>query len=240
MWIRSINMNSGAQNSNSSNVRLWSELIFTRTTLDTVNWNTEKSTLNLNLPSPAEALAVMAGCTLLQSAQDAPFVEFFNYSGRVSILDPPQTQLFNASVHQQQYASGGTGGFERGFHIVLFAVFLINVMVLVYWIWRREWFADFSEPTSLFALAINSPPSEKLADCSCGADASSGERFKHHWRLEGQGGHLYMSSPDTFDEAEDSPSASPFKRRRKVFGQTFEMISSPLTKAAERRGRHRL
>jgi hypothetical protein len=37
----------------------------------------QKMELNPALPSPAEALAVMASSTLLMSATDSPFVEFW-------------------------------------------------------------------------------------------------------------------------------------------------------------------
>ena len=94
--------------------------------------------LSLDLPSPAEALAVMSGCTLLQSAQDAPFVEFWNYSS--TYLDTPQIQWFNASIRAQAYASGGMWGYQKVFFIVLFAVFALNVFILVSWFIHREWY----------------------------------------------------------------------------------------------------
>ncbi len=73
MWVASINMASGVIGGNSSTARLWSELIFSDPLKD---WKTGELLPNINLPSPAEALAVMSGCTLLQSALDAPFVEY--------------------------------------------------------------------------------------------------------------------------------------------------------------------
>ena len=83
-----------------STARLWTELILTNTSVDYSLYPPPMS-LQPAFPSPAEALAVMAGCTLIQSSQDAPFVEFWNYS--VNILDEPQIQYFNASVKAQQY-----------------------------------------------------------------------------------------------------------------------------------------
>jgi hypothetical protein len=58
-------LNDGIVNGNGTNSR-----VLTQLTLQTPQ-------LNPSLPSIAEALAVMAGSTLLQSTKDAPFVEFF-------------------------------------------------------------------------------------------------------------------------------------------------------------------
>ena len=225
MWIRSINLNSGILNSNASNARLWTELILTNASY---NWATSDVEFSIALPSPAEALAVMAGCTLLQSAQDAPFVTFWNYS--TTSLDEPQTQWFNASVRAQEYASGGQKGYQKAFFLVLVLVFLINVFVLIYWFVHREWYTDFSDPPNLFSFAINSPPSEKLAECTCGGGPQSGERFKYYWKLGQDGGHVYMESPEIV-EMTDSPN---LRKRRRTLSEAFESMSSPVAKAAER------
>ena len=244
IWLSSLNLNNGALDSNASMARLWTEFILTN---DSANWEGVIELSNA-LPSPAEALAVMSGCTLIQSAQGAPFVEFWNYSS--PLLDTPQTQWFNASVRAQQYASGGSSGYQKGFYIVrnrwvetfqclrhmltlqslcsqvLFVVFSINTVVLISWFINRAWYLDFSDPTNLFSLAINSPPSEKLADCSCGGSPRKGEQFKYYWRLGTEGGHVYMESPE-LDETDQSSTLE----RRRTFGETFEMVTSPVVKA---------
>ena len=226
MWLRSINMNSGLLNSNSSNARLWTEFILTYSN-SSINWETNGVQLSMALPSPAEALAVMSGCTLLQSAQDAPFVLFWDYSS--PYLNAPQIQYFNASVRAQQYASGGMPGYQRGFHLILFTDFVINIIVLVYWFVHREWYTDFSDPTNLFSLAINSPPSEKLAECTCGGGERSGERFRYGWKLGREDGHVFMESPE-FNEMEESPEL----KRQRGFSETYEMVKSPVVKVTER------
>jgi hypothetical protein len=176
----------------------------------------------------------MAGCTLLSSAKDAPFVHFFNYSSRSNILDPPQTQFFNASVHQQQYASGGTIGYERAFYVVLFAVFFINIWILISWFWHRDWYVDFSDPVNLFALAINSPPSLKLAEQSCDDDSKDGDRFKQIWRLSASsGGHVIMDSPEIDLDGEDKVDESPAVRRRRAWSKVSHSMASPATKVAK-------
>jgi hypothetical protein len=217
MWARALELNTGYFDSNGTNPRLLTELVLTNASVD---WSTGQMQLSNGLPSPAEALAVMSGCTLLQSAQDAPYVEFWNYSS--TYLNTPQIQWFNATIRAQQYASGGISGYQKSFFVVLFAVFLINVSILAYWIFHREWYQDFSDPTNLFSLAINSPPSKKLADCSCGAVEQGGERFKYHWKLENHDGHVIMEeSPEVneLSDLEDSPNARKRKRFSKILNR---------------------
>lgn len=94
-----IDLGTGLLDGNASNARLWTELILTNSSVD---WSLPDAPMSLEpaFPSPAEALAVMAACTLIVSSIDAPFVEFWNFS--TTILDEPQAQFFNASVRAQQ------------------------------------------------------------------------------------------------------------------------------------------
>jgi hypothetical protein len=78
-------------------------------------------------------------------------------------------------------------------------------------------YSDFSDPTNLFSLAINSPPSKKLADCSCGAVKDSGDRFKYHWKMGDHDGHIVMESPDA-EELDDLGDGSPSLRKRMRYG----------------------
>ncbi|KAK5113040.1 hypothetical protein LTR85_011062 [Meristemomyces frigidus] len=211
-WGRSLSLNDGFYNGNGSNARLLTQLILTT------------PQLNPALPSMAEALAVMAGCTLLQSATDAPFVEFWNYT--LPSMTPGQYQNFNASVRAQQYQSGGTQAYQKAFTLVLFAVFGLNVMALVYFVTHQDWYTDFSEPTNLFSLAVNSPPSKELAG-SCGGGPAGGQ-FNVSWKLNRDGEHVFMESREK-DEVENEGS-SPRLRRRRV-SEGLEVLMSPLRKA---------
>jgi hypothetical protein len=101
-------------------------------------------------------------------------------------------QAFNASIRAQQFASGGTTTYQRGFSVVLLAVFLCNVLVLVYFIIYGEFVTDFSEPLNLFALAINSPPSQAMRG-SCGA-GPEGDQLALKWGVEMEHQHLFISS----------------------------------------------
>lgn len=166
--------------------------------------------LNPELPSMAEAIAVLSGCTLLKSFIDAPFVPFFvsdltephsptdvayigqNYTlpkGATS-LPIPETQYFNATIVAQQYASGGVDHPSKAWLIILILVFAMNIFVLIYFIFHRGLVTDFSEPPNLFALAVNSPPSQALAG-SCGG-GPEGKQYMVNWFVNHEGEHLYM------------------------------------------------
>jgi len=66
-WSNSMSLNTGIMDADASNSRLLTQLIL---------HDDDKGDIDLNptLPSPAEALAVMSGCTLLMSALEAPYV----------------------------------------------------------------------------------------------------------------------------------------------------------------------
>ncbi|OCL08619.1 hypothetical protein AOQ84DRAFT_37209 [Glonium stellatum] len=175
-WANSMSLNTGIVDANSSNSKLLMQLML------------QQPELNKALPSPAEALAVMAGCTLLMSSQDSPFVEYWNYSSNP--LNSPETQYFNASIRAQEYASGPMSSSSRGFMIILVLVFVLNVFVLGYFLFHRGLVTDFSEPPNLFTLAVNSPPSHLMAG-SCGG-GPEGKQYQVNWFVNTEGDHLYM------------------------------------------------
>ncbi|KAA8572659.1 hypothetical protein EYC84_003253 [Monilinia fructicola] len=57
---------------------------------------------------------------------------------------------------------------QHMFYLVLILVFLTNIFCLCYFIRQRGLVTDFTETQNLFALAVNSPPSQRLGG-SCGA-----------------------------------------------------------------------
>ncbi|KAK4561394.1 hypothetical protein LTR86_004711 [Recurvomyces mirabilis] len=209
-WSRSLALNDGTFDGNGSNARLLTQLMLTQ------------PKLNPALPSMAEALAVLAGCTLLSSSVDAPFIGYWNYS--LPVLDSDDNyQTFAASIRAQQYASGGFQPYQKAFHIVLVAVLVMNVACLLYFLTHRHWYTDFSEPTTLFSLAVNSPPCQELAG-SCGG-GPEGEHYKVSWKLNTEGEHVYLESLQK-EESGDRKS-SPLIRRRRKLSQGFDLISSP-------------
>jgi hypothetical protein len=69
-WANSLSLGTGLMDANASTSRLLTQLIIKPT-------NPEKVELSPALPSLAEALAVLSGCTLLLSMVDTPFVTFW-------------------------------------------------------------------------------------------------------------------------------------------------------------------
>ncbi|KAF2721114.1 hypothetical protein K431DRAFT_225055 [Polychaeton citri CBS 116435] len=211
-WSRSLSLNNGFLGANASNARLLTQLIVIP------GWSGQPALSGFQ-PSMAEALAVMAGCTLIQSSKDAPFVEFWNYtSPNYNILDPGQYQYFNASIRAQQFASGGVDGSQKGWFLVLFSVFIINLLILIYFSIHRHWYPDFSEPQNLFNIAVNSPPSDHV---SCGGNPH-GQEYKVPWKLNTSNtGHIYIEN-----NSEGEPLQHTLKRRVSAF--TDKMSESPL------------
>lgn len=106
------------------------------------------------------------------------------------LLEIFQTQYFDASLQAQQYASGGVNDLARAWIPVLALVFVMNIFVLIYFLFHRGLVTDFSEPPNLFALAVNSPPSHLLAG-SCGG-GPEGKQYRVNWFVNHEGSHLFM------------------------------------------------
>ena len=181
-WGEAISLGVGVSNGNASNARLLTQLVPT-------NYS-----LNPAMPSIAEALAVLAGCTLILSAQDAPYLHYWNHTPDVSTLDKPEYQSFRARLQTQEYASGGTQPWQNIFYLVLLIVFATNVMCLVYFSIRGGPVTDFTEPPSLFSLAINSPSSDGL-EGSCGSGPQNEQlRARWHIKMNRERDHLYIEN----------------------------------------------
>ncbi|KAH5478869.1 hypothetical protein HBI22_073020 [Parastagonospora nodorum] len=186
-WSNSLSLQTGIMDGDASNSRILSQMMLSPTNPDPENMQVN---LSPALPSMGEALAVMAGCTLLMSMMDAPFVTHpWNYT--LPKIENDQFQYFHASIQAQQYASGGVdSAAARAWVVVLILVFLLNIFVLIYFILHRGLVTDFSEPPNLFALAVNSPPSHVLAG-SCGG-GPEGKQYMVNWFVNREGNHLFM------------------------------------------------
>ncbi|KAF2017000.1 hypothetical protein BU24DRAFT_141896 [Aaosphaeria arxii CBS 175.79] len=180
-WANSMSLGTGLMNGDASNSRLLTQLILSKD--DKGDYD-----LSSGLPSVGEALAVMSGCTVLKSTLDARLSDGWKFPR--AMLEEYQTQEFNASLVAQQYASGGNGDASRAWNIILLLVFLMNIFVLIYFLVHRGLVTDFSEPPNLFALAVNSPPSQLLAG-SCGG-GPEGKQYLVNWFVNTEGDHLYM------------------------------------------------
>jgi len=189
-WASAVNLGSGITASQASTERL----IMQMTPLYSNSSNTY--TLNPSLPSVAEALAVLAGCTLILSSRHSPFVQGWNYTSPPSILPTPAYQHFSATLQAAGYASGGTEKWQGVFYVILVFAFLTSAISLIFMIVeaRGHQITDFTEPQNLFALAVNSPPSERLHG-ACGA-GPVGRQWKERWviGLEEMDAHYYIRS----------------------------------------------
>lgn len=154
-WRLSMDLNGGITNNNASNARIITQLAL------------DSPSLPRSLPSMAEALAVYASSTLIAGSIDTPFRHYWDHDETI-LGAPGQMQSFNASLRTQQYTSGHISSWQSIFYIILVLVFCINLLCLVYFILRSGLVTDFTEPQNLFALAVNSPPSDSL-NGSCGA-----------------------------------------------------------------------
>ncbi|KAL8727732.1 MAG: hypothetical protein Q9166_005845 [cf. Caloplaca sp. 2 TL-2023] len=205
-WATALSLNSGISDGAASNARLLSQLIPTTQALDP------------SLPSIAEALAVLSGCTLLLSSTDTPFIHFWNYSTTVSTLAEPQYQAFRATLRTRDYASGGTQKWQGIFYVVLFLTFATNLFCLVYFLVRHGLVTDFIEPQNLFTLSLNSPPSLAL-DGACGG-GPEGEQLIMNWHvtMDQEREHFYIQSGQ----------GPPAITRRPKRPLEFEMDTSPV------------
>lgn len=169
-WGMALSLNAGITDGLSANARLLTQLIPTMNTLDP------------SLPSISEALAVLAGNTLLLSSLDSPFIHYWNYSATIEVLKDPRYQPFNATIRTSTYQSGGTQHWQGLFYIILLLVFLINLCCFSYLVMSGGLVTDFIEPQNLFCLSLNSPPSEVL-EGTCGGGPEK-EHFSSKWNIK--------------------------------------------------------
>ena len=203
-WIMAVNLNDGLNDGKSANARLLTQLMPTGFKLD-------RST-----PSISEALAVMAGCTLMLSGLGSPFVHFWNYTGDNNIVTEPQTQYFNATLRTQDYSSGGTQNWQSLFYVVLVTVFVMNIGCLIWFFIRSNFITDFTEPENLFCISLNSPPSHRL-EGACGGGPEK-EQIATKWTIgmDQEREHYYL------EEGENQP-----RSRKKAKSKNFEMADRP-------------
>ena len=206
-WGMALSLNDGITDGQSTNARLLTQMIPT------------SNALNPSLPSTSEALAVLAGNTLVLSALGSPFIHYWNYS--TPTLAEPQYQAFNATLRISNYASGGTAEWQGVFYIVLTLVFIINLLCLIYFGVKGSRVTDFMEPQNMFALSLNSPPSAVLGG-TCGAGPEK-EHYRTNWHIHAdrKSRHLYVVN--------SNPGGAVHKRS--VSQQTdYEMEASPMAR----------
>ncbi|UQC84683.1 uncharacterized protein CLUP02_10179 [Colletotrichum lupini] len=185
-WRLSMDINGGAQNNNASNARILTQFVL------------QEPQLNPLLPSIAEALAVYASSTLIIGGLNTPFEHYWRHE-KMQLGAPGSLDPFNASIRTQEYTSGHSAEWQKCFYLVLALVFVINVICLAYLLSRSGLVTDFTEPQNLFALAVNSPPSEQLKG-SCGGGPVKRDLVVP-WRV----GYTSGANHYFFEEANDRP-----------------------------------
>ena len=216
-WGIALSLNAGKNAAAASDARLLSQFVPTGRGLDP------------KLPSIAEALAVLAGNTLLSSTFDTPFIHYWNYSTPDSLLTP-SPEPFNATLSVQDYSSGGQQHWQSMFYVVLAAVFLVNLMCLGYFITHTGLVTDFMEPQNLFALSLNSPASQVM-EGTCGGGPQP-QHYNSTWHIGmNRNEHFYIESPD-----------DPLTRRRRNFPNQdieLDMVKSPVAEMYNRLSKKR-
>ncbi|KAF7158923.1 hypothetical protein CNMCM5623_004102 [Aspergillus felis] len=190
-WSNSLSLNSGITDGRASNARLLMQFI------PALDNRTKTYSLDPKLPSVGEALAVLAGSTLILGSMNAPFVQFFNYTKTDNVssaLAEPVPQYFEATVRAVGYASGGTEQWQNVFYLILVFAFLTSAIILAFMLFevRGRQITDFTEPQNLFALAMNSPATAQLQG-ACGAGPHGrqlNERFSV--AMEEEDEHYYI------------------------------------------------
>lgn len=208
-WAYAIALDAGRADSNAALDHVLAELI------------PESPTLDARHPSIAEALAVLAGNTLLLSTVDSPFVHYWNQT-RPS-LESPRIEYFRATISTRDYASGGTQGWQNVFYLVLGSIFVLNSFCLFWLFLRKGYITDFIEPQNLFALSVNSPPGSALKG-SCGGGPEN-EQLMTRWfiNIDPDREHYYIQ------EGEHQPVRKEKKMTKKK--REYELTASPTVNA---------
>ncbi|RAK72311.1 uncharacterized protein BO72DRAFT_389887 [Aspergillus fijiensis CBS 313.89] len=178
LWLDAVSLGSGIAGEDASIERLLTQMV------PAYDNSSNTASLNANVPSVAEAIAVLTSVTLMISSQDAPYVPFWNYSGYANqILPSPVQQIFNATLQSSGYASGHAVNWQKSFYVVLVLAFLTSVLFMAFFMVevRGRLLNDFTEPSSMFALAINSPPTERLHG-ACGG-GPTGRELQDRWHV---------------------------------------------------------
>jgi hypothetical protein len=118
--------------------------------------------------------------------------------------------------------------------VVLISTFLLNVVVLVYFIVQPGLVTDFSQPPQLFALAVNSPPTRAFAG-SCGG-GPEGKEYRIGWLIGYERGHLYIEPgsgrESTFvtdkPDSDSVPAHQPTHRDAQTGSSLFSTVSAAL------------
>ncbi|KAM6517009.1 hypothetical protein FSOLCH5_007961 [Fusarium solani] len=143
--------------------------------------------LPADFPSMAEAFCVFTLASLSSSALGTTFQHKWDYgafdprANKDLFHDYGRVEVFHASISSQQYTSGHIDDWQKAFYAVLAFVFVTNLMCLLYFVFHFGLVADFTEPENHFALAINSPPTERMVGSA--VDGPHRSHMAVRWRI---------------------------------------------------------
>ncbi|KAL0465503.1 hypothetical protein QR685DRAFT_131227 [Neurospora intermedia] len=206
-WQLAIYMNSGLTTLNSSRDRILTALPL------------EDHHLPNRVPSLAEVLAALVSPALISGSIKTPVVHYWHPETTPVVL-PGWENNFNASITKQEYTSGSAMDWQRAFLTILIMGFLLNLFCLVHLFIQLKGrpLTDFTDPANLFALAINSPPSQALSG-TCGG-GPTGYQLDVPWRI----GYSEQSNHYFFEEATENRQRL---KRKKAIGRR-NMVTSEM------------
>ncbi|KAG8412161.1 hypothetical protein J3459_014669 [Metarhizium acridum] len=192
-WSTSMDVNGGLRVNNGSNARILSQLILKEPKIDSY------------FPTIAEALSAYLASTVVMSAIDSPFHHGWDYPTKM--LDAAATQEFKVRQQTTQYAAGHTETWQQVWYIILSIVPALSLFCLLYMLLNGGVITDFTEPKTLFTLALNSPPSAQIHG-SCGS-GPEGRDLVVPWRVSYEPElHHYF-----FEEANNKPWRGKYSRQ---------------------------
>lgn len=183
--LTALSMNSGLTDGNASDPRF--------VTLFTPSFDNKTDTIETkNRPSLAEVIAELLSPTLLMSSEFSSVLANPNDS----IVSDGRPEKFSIMLRISRYTSGAGSKWQNVFYVILALVFIISMLCFFYLYIGLHFHhvTDFTDPQNLFPLAINSPPSMKVAG-ACGA-GPRGPQLGHKWviTLDEQNEHYYITT----------------------------------------------
>ncbi|KAL8825639.1 MAG: hypothetical protein Q9191_004288 [Dirinaria sp. TL-2023a] len=193
-WILALGLNEGINNGNASLASTLTYLIPKNASLDPA------------IPSIAEALAALAGTTLLLSAVDSQLTTDWNFS--TPSLTTPVYQGFHACLQMYEYQSGyGDHLWQLGFFVILFATFALNCYCLFYLAIKGRFVTDMTEFQNMFTLAVNSPPSKSLDGAL--ERGLNKEQYRNKWSMKtSDDQHVYIECDKASGPVKDAANSS--------------------------------
>lgn len=177
--LNSISLNNGVFDGDASTARILTQL------------QLKEPALNKTLPSPAEGLASIMMCTVLDLTPNFPFT----VSEGVSAADLAETplQYFNASIRVAQYMSGGEKTYQKAFLVVLALTLLLNIFILIYlgFVLRVRLIIDLCEPLVLFIIGYHSAPGNIFGEASL--QGPKGDDWGREWVVKREDGQMIVT-----------------------------------------------